>query len=168
MIFRFLTLGLRHRTGVTAFLFLVTLLAAAGLPRLKVDTGLESLIPERDPARIVYQRIMGEFGTDNRTIVYVRDKALWTPAKLAVLEQLHRDIEQLEHVARVDSLYSLYTVVNDGGRIESRPVLLAAPKTIAEAEDKCYMRALDRSPRFPRPPYLKRGTGASRTQLKRT
>jgi len=135
MIFRFLTLGLRHRTGVTAFLFLVTLLAAAGLPRLKVDTGLESLIPERDPARIVYQRIMGEFGTDNRTIVYVRDKALWTPAKLAVLEKLHRDIEQLEHVARVDSLYSLYTVVNDGGRIESRPVLLAAPKTTEEAEE---------------------------------
>ncbi|HLB31396.1 MAG TPA: hypothetical protein VJN91_07700, partial [Gammaproteobacteria bacterium] len=133
MIFRFLTLGLRHRTGVTTFLFLVTLLAALGLPRLNVDTGLESLIPERDPARIVYQRIMGEFGTDNRTIVYVRDKALWTPAKLAVLEKIHRAVEQLDHVARVDSLFSLNTVVNEGGRIESRPVLLSAPQTAEEA-----------------------------------
>lgn len=133
MIFRFLTLGLRHRTGVTIFLFLATLLAALGLPRLKVDTGLESLIPERDPARIVYQRIIGEFGTDNRTIVYVRDKDLWTPAKLAVLERIHRAVEQLDHVARVDGLYSLHTVANEGGRIESRPVLLSAPRTAEEA-----------------------------------
>jgi predicted RND superfamily exporter protein len=133
MIFRFLTLGLRHRTGVTIFLFLTTLVAALGLPRLTVDTGLESLIPERDPARIVYQRIMGEFGTDNRTIVYVRDKALWTPAKLAVLEKIHRAVEQLEHVARVDGLYSLHTVANEGGRIESRPVLSSAPQTAEEA-----------------------------------
>ena len=134
MMLRFFMLCLNHRTGVTIFLFLVTVLSAAGLRRLQIDTGIESLIPPRDPARIVYQRVMGEFGTDNRTIIYIRDTALWSPGKLAVLEKLHHDIEKLDHVARVDSLYSLYTVVNEGGRIESRPVLLTAPETVEEAE----------------------------------
>ena len=47
-------------------------------------------------------------------------------------------------------------------------VAKAQGRTIREAEDKCYERALNRSPRFPRPPYLKRGSGASRTHLKST
>ena len=37
-------------------------------------------------------------------------------------------------------------------------VVRAQGKTIREAEDDCYHKALDRCPRFPRPPYLKRGS----------
>jgi hypothetical protein len=35
-------------------------------------------------------------------------------------------------------------------------------KTIREAEAHCYERAIRRCPRFPRPPYLQRGTGIRR------
>src|SRR5262245_39834200 len=44
-------------------------------------------------------------------------------------------------------------------------VARATGKTIREAEDHCYELAIDRCPRFPRPPYLHRGSGASRTRV---
>lgn len=133
MIYKFFMLGLNYRSGVTIFLTLVTLLAIAGMPRVQVDTSVDSLIPARDPSRMVYQRVMGEFGTDNKTIIYIRDPQLWTPAKLSLLEQLHRELEKIDHVSRVDSLYSLYTIANEAGTIDSRPLLRAAPATAEEA-----------------------------------
>ena len=48
----------------------------------------------------------------------------------------------------------------------SLDVARALGKTMREAEDKCYQRALERFPRLPRPPYRKKGSGASRTLLK--
>lgn len=134
MITRFLLLGLRHTRPVAAILVLLTLLAAAGLPRLTVDTGFDSLIPASDPARQVYQRVMREFGTDNKTIIYIRDRQLWTPAKLARIESLHRELEQIRDVTRVNSLFSLHTVDSSSGRISAKPVAVSAPKTQEEAQ----------------------------------
>ncbi len=126
-------LGYRHRVPVTIFILLVTLISAIGMKRLQIDTGIDSLIPADDPARQVYQKIMGEFGTDNKTIIYIKDKNLWSPEKLKPLEQLHLAIEKIDGVTRVDSLFSLYTVQGVDGKIVSRPVLRSAPETLDEA-----------------------------------
>jgi len=133
MILKLFMLGLRHRFMVSLIILIISLFAAAGLSRLEIDTSVDSLIPARDPARIVYQRIMGEFGTDNKTIIYIKDKDIWTPAKLAKLEKLHRAIEKIEHVSRVDSLFSLHTIERKEGKIDSRPLIREAPKTEEEA-----------------------------------
>ena len=50
----------------------------------------------------------------------------------------------------------------DGNPKKSVVVVRAQGKTIREAEDDCYRKALDRCPRFPRPPYLKRGSRCAR------
>jgi hypothetical protein len=44
------------------------------------------------------------------------------------------------------------------------PVIVARAqgKTIREAEEKCYRTALERCPRFPNPPYFRRGQSARR------
>jgi len=41
-----------------------------------------------------------------------------------------------------------------------KPVIVvrAQGKTIREAEEDCYCKAIECCPRFPRPPYLKRGS----------
>ena len=134
MILNFFMLGVRRRTGVIATLFLITLLAAAGMYRLKIDTGLDSLIPASDPARLVYRQVMGEFGTDNKTIIYIRDKDLWTPEKLSVLEKLHNNLEAIKYVSRVDSVFSLHTIEGRDGRVTSRPLLSEAPQTLEQAQ----------------------------------
>jgi predicted RND superfamily exporter protein len=126
-------LGYKHRLPVTIFILLVTLFALSGMQQLKIDTGIDTLIPADDPGRQIYQKVMGEFGTDNKTIIYIKDKNLWSTDKLARLEQLHLVIEKIKGVTRVDGLFSLHTVHGVDGKIISRPVLRSAPKTEEEA-----------------------------------
>jgi uncharacterized protein len=133
MIVQACMLGYKRRLPVTVFILIVTLFATIGMQRLEVDTGIDSLIPADDPARVIYQKVMGEFGTDNKTIIYIKDKDLWTPEKLTRLEQLHLTIEKIDGVSRVDGLFSLHTIHGVDGKIISRPILRAAPKTKEEA-----------------------------------
>ena len=133
MIEKVYMLGYKHRALVTMFVFFVTLVTGVGLMRLQVDTSVDSLIPAGDPSRLVYQKVMGEFGTDNKTIIYIRDHDLWAPDKLAKIEELHFEIEKIDGVSRVDSLFTLHTVQGENNKIVSRPLLLAAPKTKQEA-----------------------------------
>ena len=60
-------LGARYRGIVISIITVITIVASFGLTRLEIDTSFDSLIPNDDPARIVYQRVMGEFGSDNKT-----------------------------------------------------------------------------------------------------
>ena len=133
MIMKMFLVGLNHRVAVTLFLVATTLLAATGLPKLEVDTGLDSLIPASDPSRLIYQQVMGEFGSDNKTIIYIKDDDLWTPEKLLILEGLHRKVERIKNVTSVDSLFNLHTIHGKDGKIESMPVLSEAPATVEEA-----------------------------------
>ncbi len=128
MFSRLLMIGVNHRLATFIFLVLVTCVAGLGLPHLRVDTGFNSLIPDNDPDVPVYDRIAREFGSDNRTIVYVRDKDLWSPAKLAALEDLHYELDGLDFVERVDDIFSLRSIRGSGGKIDSRIILAEAPK----------------------------------------
>ena len=133
MIARLFLVGVRFPLAVSGALLLITALALAGLPRLQIDTSFDSLIPNDDPARLVHQRILGEFGSDNRTILYVADDDLWTPAKLERLDLLRQALSQLPDVLEVDSLFDLRVIQGQGGRVTSRPVLESLPQTLDEA-----------------------------------
>ncbi|MCZ6803185.1 MAG: MMPL family transporter [Proteobacteria bacterium] len=133
MIVKLFMLGVNRPVAVTLFMVAATLFAAAGIPKLEIDTGLDSLIPASDPSRLIYQKVMGEFGSDNKTIIYIKDDNLWTPEKLSILEGLHYDIERIDNVTSVDSLFNLYTIHGEDGKIESVPVLSEVPATVDEA-----------------------------------
>jgi len=100
-------LGLRQRWPVLAVLSALTLLAIAGLPRLHIDTGIDSMIADGDPNRLMYESVTEEFGSDNQTMVFVRDKALWTPDKLRALRELHLRLAALDAVQGIDDIFTL-------------------------------------------------------------
>ncbi len=134
MIARLFLFGLRHPSPVLFVLLVMTLFAAAGMTRLQVDTSFNSLIPAGDPARAVYQRFANEFGSDNRTLVYVSDAELWTPQRLADLDRLQRDLQAVSHVDRVDGLFNLRTVEGRQGRVvDAQPLLAAVPENLEAA-----------------------------------
>ena len=89
MIEQIYMLGYKRRALVALFVLLITLVVGTGMLRLQIDTSVDSLIPAGDPSRLVYEKVMGEFGTDNKTIIYISDPDLWTPDKLAKIEKLH-------------------------------------------------------------------------------
>lgn len=120
-------LGVNHRLTTSLLLVLMTCIAVLGLPHLRVDTGFSSMISDTDPEIPVYDQVAKEFGSDNLTIVYVRDNQLWSPVKLAVLEELHYTLEGLDFVLRVDDLFNLRSIRGSEGKIDSRIILSEAP-----------------------------------------
>jgi hypothetical protein len=70
-------------------------------------------------------------------------------------------------LSRTNGHYDCFVKMARAGDPEKSLVVARAQgKTIREAELKIYERAINRFPRFPRPPYLHRGSGASRTRVK--
>tara|TARA_R110002072_G_scaffold56097_3_gene145505 strand:- start:66 stop:2837 length:2772 start_codon:yes stop_codon:yes gene_type:complete len=126
-------LGARYRGIVISIITVITIVASFGLTRLEIDTSFDSLIPNDDPARIVYQRVMGEFGSDNKTIIYIEDAALWTTEKLTALESLHSQLKRIDHISRVDSLFNLRTIrgqtMNGKTTVKAESVMERVPQT---------------------------------------
>ncbi|HEY5635894.1 MAG TPA: MMPL family transporter, partial [Burkholderiales bacterium] len=127
-------LGVERRLASLLFIVLTTLVAALGLPYLAVDTGFGRMIADADPGKQAWLQTARTFGSDNRTIVYVRDETLWTPDKLAALERLHHALEALPFVERVDGVFNLRSIRGVAGGIEARPIMLEAPRDQAGAD----------------------------------
>ncbi|MDQ6964510.1 MAG: efflux RND transporter permease subunit, partial [Mariprofundales bacterium] len=104
---------LRHR-GVTLLgLALLTLVLSFGLPYLEIDSGFSSLVSDDNPDKKAYQQVVQEFGSDSRTLIYIRDRELWSPNKLASLRTLHDRLIQLPGVHHVDDIFTVTSI--DGG-----------------------------------------------------
>jgi hypothetical protein len=70
-------------------------------------------------------------------------------------------------LSRTNGHYDCFVkMASAGNPAKSLIVARSHGKTIREAELRCYEGAIKRYPRFPRPPYLHRGSGASRTLVK--
>ena len=139
---RFLRIGTTYRVPSLIFLLVVSLLAALGLPRVTIDAGFERLGPATDPAREAYLHVAREFGSDNRTFIYLRDEQLWSPAKLQALEQLHRELQQLPFVERIDDLFTAHGVRSIDGQLQAQVLLAGAPED-AEGAERARRTALD-------------------------
>ncbi|HCY84463.1 MAG TPA: hypothetical protein DHV36_04940 [Desulfobacteraceae bacterium] len=139
MFLNILMTGARHRTLTLLFLAVLTWAAGMGLVRLNVDTGFSSLVPENHPDRRLYEQVIREFGTDERIVVYAGDASLLTLEKLAVLENLHNDLEDLPFVRQVEDIFTIRSIRGANGRIDSGMVMNGAPKTRAEL-DKALSR----------------------------
>jgi predicted RND superfamily exporter protein len=129
--------GVKRPYALALCLLALTVLAALGVPKVRIDAGFDRLILEKNANRQTYQRLTREFGSDNRTIIYVRDAALWTPEKLAVLERLHRTLGALPVVERIDDLYTQRSVRSIDGSVAAGPLLSGVP---ADAEAAANVR----------------------------
>jgi predicted RND superfamily exporter protein len=123
----FLNLGIR-RPGRSLFIvFLISIVAVLGTLRIKTDTSLARMIRQDGIERQAYLQVAREFGSDQRSYVYVRDDALWTPGKLAALEQLHEELRRLPFVERIEDLFTVPSVSSIDGQLYAQPLLPAAP-----------------------------------------
>jgi len=130
---KILQFGYDHPWIVILILSAASLIAAFQIPNLKQDPSMEGLTVENDPARLVYQDTRETFGSDQISIVFVRDSDLFTPEKLEKLETLVLDLEELPGVTTVESLFSVTNFKNEEGMLSSSPLIDAIPESVGEA-----------------------------------
>ncbi len=134
MLLNLFLLGYKQRHIVVPAVLLLTVFLLAGLPKLQVNTDLDSLVPANNIDRLSYQRVQEEFGPDNKIIIFVQDEQLWTPDKLAALGELHHSIAGVTGVTEVESLLNVRTLRRNAGKISSGPVISELPASNEQAQ----------------------------------
>jgi hypothetical protein len=127
--------GLKNARLVIFLVLAITIYAGYQAMHIKVDASTEGMMIEGDPAKDYYHETLKKFGTDNITVVFIRDKSLFSPAKLAALEKLVFDLQDIPGVGKTESLFSVTNFKGVGpGTIETNPLLDQPPRTLEEAK----------------------------------
>ena len=82
------------------FLVAASLAAAIQLPKLTMDTPPQSLAVRGDPERDYYQRSATTFGSDDITVILIRDDSLVEPPKPQTIERMIGALEARSFVDR--------------------------------------------------------------------
>ena len=126
-----LTFGARQLTII--LLVVGTVGLGLGLGRLKIDTSIDLLFNQNDPDLVRYDEVTAQFGSDTTAVIHFRDPALFTAAKLAMVEGVVRSLERNELIQSVESIFSAPNLRDQEGALVSQPVLDQAPQDDADA-----------------------------------
>ncbi len=114
---------------------LVTVLFGLRLPQLKIEITAEGMMVQDDPARVFYEESLKTFGSENITIVYFRDKDLFTRSKLLKIQDEVNRLNASPLVQRTDSLFSVRYIRTIDGFTYTSPYLKTIPKDADKLED---------------------------------
>jgi len=108
---------------------------------LRIDPSVDGMMTDDPLARDFHERTVGTFGTDQVTVICLRDPDLFDPERLALIEELAYQLEGLPGVVRVESLFSAADFHYDEGTLRSGPLMRQPPESREEA-DAVRQRAL--------------------------
>lgn len=124
---------LRHPALCLLALAALTAAFAAGLPRMTIDTSIQSLISDEDSHREKYIDFINLFGSDRTTILLVEDENIWDLDKLREFENLHYDLGDMQDAQKVESLINVSDVHDEDGDVASGALLDPIPYDEEEA-----------------------------------
>jgi uncharacterized protein len=122
----------RHPWLVVGMMLALTALFATGISRVRVDASASGMMIQGDPAIDFYHDSLERFGSDNVTVIFIKDSNLFTPEKMALLDELHFQCEELAGVERVESLFSVTNFKGEEGMISTNPLMDYVPETLEE------------------------------------
>ncbi len=129
---RLLMLCARYPWHALGFLLLVSLAAATQLRHVQVQIATDELLVIDDPERAYYERVSRQFGEEDIVVLYLEDEDLMAPERLEALRRTLAQIEQLDFVDRVESLFSVPWLKSVDGYLNKDPYLARLPKDEAE------------------------------------
>src|SRR3989338_5044536 len=127
----------------------VSLVFAAQLPRIRIDTDPENMREAGQPERVFYRQVKREFGVHDLVVVGVVDPAgVYRPEALERYARIVDGISRIRGVV-LEDLLSLTTtddVRPTGDTLSVRPIMERVPRTPAELD--ALRRALRENPLF--------------------
>jgi len=96
--------------------------------QVTVNVSARGLMGNEEGSLDYYNRVTEIFGSDDITIVYVRDEDLFNYEKLSQLYSLFEELDNLEYVERVESLFNTKNFKDDAGWLSTSPFLEEIPR----------------------------------------
>lgn len=124
-----------HPILALSILIFISLLSIDGARRVTMDPSTERMIKKGDPSKAIYQDTVDIFGSDDILVIFAQDENLFTPDRLADLEELASSLEELPGVNKAESLFTVSNFRSEGGMLDSGPLMEWAPETPEEAEE---------------------------------
>lgn len=119
---------------VIASLVLVGSLALT-VPKLDINTTLESTFTEKDEALQTFQRFRDQFGRDDSIILMIKGADIFDTKFLSKLKQFHQDLENsIPMLVEVNSLVNVRNIEWDGGKMVVSEFLENLPRSPGEIE----------------------------------
>jgi len=88
--------SLRNARLVIAINVIITIIFGYYALQIRVDSSTEGMMISGDPAKDYHQDTVRKFGSDNITVVFVRDKNLFSPEKLKDVEKLYYELKDIK------------------------------------------------------------------------
>lgn len=124
-----------HPILALSILIFISLLSTHGARRVTIDPSTERMMKKGDPSKAIYQDTVDVFGSDNILVILAQDPNLFTPDRLADLEELASSLEELPGVNKAESLFTVSNFRSEGGMLDSSSLMEWAPETPEEAEE---------------------------------
>ncbi len=124
----------RHPAVVSLMLLIATVIALYHCRKVHLDSSTEVFMVKNDPQRNYYQESLDLFGSDLITVVFIKDKNLFSPKQLECIDRLVRDLEQIKHVDKIESLFTLDNIKNQDGMLSTNRLMDYPPQTQEEAD----------------------------------
>lgn len=141
---RLMRFAYRNPWVVLALLALITALAIPKALDIRIEASVQGMMTDDPGARRIYEQTIQTYGTDQVTVVYLESGELFTPDRLADIEELAYQLEGLPGVVRVESLFSVTDFRGEEGMLRSGPLMQWPPEYQDEA-DEARERALSNS-----------------------
>ena len=106
-----------NRIKVILFVIAIVIALASNMKNLTVDTSTEGFLHKDDPLRIEYNRFRDQFGRDEKVLIAIQSKDIFTIKFLKKLNKLHKDLE--ENLPYIDDINSLINARNTRGTVDS-------------------------------------------------
>jgi len=123
-----------HYYLVFVFIAVVTAITAYHLPDLDIDVSPEGLMVTDTPERAYYESVLNDFGTDNITIVVIKDEDIQSPESLLKIKRIVDKLSGFDFVQRIESLYSAQHVWVEDDNVMTAPYLEPVPESEDMAE----------------------------------
>jgi len=124
----------RHPWIVITLAVLITSFFVYGALKVRVDASTSGMMIKGGDSEAFYEETLEKFGSDNVTVIFVKDKDLFTPEKLTLLEEVHYQLEETNFVDKVESLFSVTNFKSEDGMLSTNPLIDYLPEIQEEAD----------------------------------
>ncbi len=123
----------RDHPLVVLFVFaLISIFFVRHARDIRRDPSSEGFMVASSPDRVFYDRSLEVFGADNITVVYIRDRDLFSYEKLRTVEEVFYALQDIPNVTRVDGLFDVTNVKGEDGILSTSPLLNWIPEDPSE------------------------------------
>ncbi|MGC8768019.1 MMPL family transporter [Calditerrivibrio sp.] len=104
--------------AVLIVIFIITLLFASQIPKVVIDPSSDGFMIKGDPEKTYYEKIIKEFGSDNRMIIFLKDKNLFSEDKINAISKVLEKLEKYKYISKIETVYNQKNIKwRDGGLI---------------------------------------------------